>query len=166
MMKSRLILACSVLVAAVLLLGAAPEQRKPAPAFALKDQTGKVHDLEKLRGTVVVLDFGRVICMACQYALVDLGDIDRQYRGKNVAVMSVNLGVPPDIVKRFVTQYKLQYPFLEDPGYQVTRKYEVRTIPYLVIIDRKGRIARTIVGHNSEFKKQISREIDSLLAEK
>ena len=165
-MIRRVALAVCMLTLAVAALGSAPEGRKAAPAFALRDQSGKLHELDKLRGKVVVLDFGRVICMACQQALVDLRDIERQYRGKNVAVYSVNLGVPPEIVKRFVSEKKLQYPFLEDPGYEVTRKYEVRTIPYLVVIDKKGRISRASVGHSPEFKKQISQEIDRLLAEK
>jgi len=153
------------LAAAFAATAAAPE-RKVAPEFALRDQTGKLHELKKLRGKVVVLDFGRVICLGCQQALADLGQLDREFRDKGLVVLSVNLGVPADVVKRFAAEKKLEFPFLEDPGYEVTRLYGVRSIPHIVLIDRKGRAARAFTGYDAETKQALAAEIRKLLAEK
>jgi len=48
----------------------------------------------------------------------------------------------------------------------VTRLYGVRSIPHIVLIDRKGRAARAFTGYDAETKQALAAEIRKLLAEK
>lgn len=165
MLMRRVSLAAVALTLGLAAFAAAPE-RKAAPDFSLKDQKGKPHALKDLKGKVVVLDFGRVICIPCRAVMDDLNVLHSAYANKGVAIYSVNLGVDPGAVQDYVNQKKLKFPFLEDPGYKVTSSYGVRTIPYLVLIDKKGRIYKTQVGHSQDFRKQMEADLKKLLAEK
>ncbi len=140
-------------------------KRPVAPPFSLKDIDGRTHSLKSQKGRVVVLDFGRAICIPCRRVLADLSWLHGQYSRKGVTVYSVNLGVDAAQLRQYARENKLNFPFLEDPGYQVTESYGVQTIPCLVFIDRKGRIAATHTGYNPDFRKTLETEVGKLLAE-
>ena len=96
-----------------------------APAFALKDQTGKLHRLSQYAGQWVVLYFypkdntSGCTKQACGFRdqLPDFGKLD-----------TVVLGVSPDDQKshaRFVAKQNLNFTLLADPDHQVLAKYGV-----------------------------------------
>jgi len=161
----KLVSVVVILLIAVVAFAAAP-QRAAAPEFSLRDLQGRTHTLSKMKGKVVVIDFGRVICIPCRKVMDDLNLLHKAYAGKGVNIYSVNLGVDSETVKRHIADKKLTFPFLQDPDMKVTQSYGVQSIPYLVVIDKNGRISNTHIGYPGGFKDMIESEIKTLLAEK
>jgi cytochrome oxidase Cu insertion factor (SCO1/SenC/PrrC family) len=68
-------------------------------------------------------------------------------------IMGVSVDNEPDPVPEFVRRYSIDYPVLWD-NMGVGGTYNVRGIPTLVLIDRQGRIRRTITGEPNESDLQ------------
>ena len=58
------------------------DQRKPVPAFALKNSDGKTVTSRDLIGKVVLLNFWATECGGCRQELPSFIELDRAYRAK------------------------------------------------------------------------------------
>lgn len=57
-------------------------ERKPAPAFALKDSSGKTVKLKQYRSKVVLLDFWATWCHGCKQEIPWFSGFDKTYRAQ------------------------------------------------------------------------------------
>lgn len=136
-----------------------------APAFALRDTNGRTWQLTKLRGKVVLLDFGSVACLPCQSALVELQRLQDQYGKQGLQVLAVNMDGPMAyLVPRFRAEQRLTYPFLLDKTGIVPNRYRVPGIPFLVLIGRDGRVRATHQGFERGAHARLSRAVSAALA--
>jgi len=101
------------------------EPGKKAPAFNLKDQSGKAHKLSDYKGKWVVLYFypkdntSGCTKQACQF---------RDAKSKYDKAKAVVLGVSPDDEKshaKFVEKFDLPFTLLADPEKKALEKYGV-----------------------------------------
>lgn len=179
MLKSSLIRAVAQACALLfLLIPAACEKKDPAgtppvpaavgsqaPDFSLKDINGKVVRLSDLRGKVVLLEFWATWCAPCKETIPDLIALDKQYIGKDFAVISIAMDEGSGAIKRlqeFSSRHKITYPILM--GSQETSDvYNVRGVPVSFLIDKTGKIVKTHVGLVENYKAVISGEADKLL---
>ena len=130
------------------------EQGKRAPAFALKDQTGKLHRLADYAGRPIVLYFypkdDTPGCTKEACAFQD--NLPRFHKTKAVVL---GISILDDASKaRFAAKYSLSFPLLADDNHAVAEKYGVwqkkslygRSFMGIVrtthLIDREGRVAR------------------------
>ena len=121
-----------------------------APAFALKDQANKIHELADYRGRWVVLyfypkdDTPGCTTEACKFR-DDLGTL----RALNVQVLGVSMDDTQSHA-RFAEKYRLPFPLLADTDGAATRAYgalwSLGPIKFAkrhsFIIDPEGRITR------------------------
>jgi peroxiredoxin Q/BCP len=98
---------------------------KPAPAFTLPDETGKLHSLSDYRGKTVVLYFYPADdTPGCTKEACNFRDDYLKY----LAAGAVILGVSPDDEdshQKFKKKYKLPFPLLADKGHKVCELYGV-----------------------------------------
>lgn len=100
-----------------------PEVGKPAPDFALKDQSGKLHRLADYKGKTVVLAFyPKDDTPGCTAEMCALRDALPQFKEKGVVILGVSV---QDTVskKAFADKYKLTFPVLADTDKAVTKAY-------------------------------------------
>lgn len=99
------------------------EVGKKAPAFTLKDDSGKSVRLSDLKGTPVVLYFyPRDDTPGCTKEACAFRDRSDEIKSLGVRV----LGVSPDSVEshqKFRDKYSLNFPLLADPEHKVAEKY-------------------------------------------
>lgn len=116
-----------------------------APAFALKDPSGKVQTLKALRGKTVVVDFWGTWCLPCHKMMPKLQDLHRRYASKGLVVVGIavadNAGNPAGFMKRNGYTYRLLLS-----GDSVAKAYKAKLLPTLYVIDRNGRIAYRQAG--------------------
>src|SRR5450755_4658269 len=67
------------------------KDRKPAPAFILKDSAGKSVKLSKYRGKVVLLDFWATWCHGCKEEIPWFAEFQKTYGPRGFAVVGVSL---------------------------------------------------------------------------
>jgi len=139
---------------------------QPAPAFALSDLAGRQVSLSDFKGKVVLLDFWATWCGPCRAAMPVLVAVAREYADKGVRYVAVNLREKPEVIRRYLKGAQLEIAVPLDQYGSVARKYGVRGIPTMVIVDKDGVVQKVHVGSSPGLKAELRRTLDALLAGK
>lgn len=121
-----------------------------ATPFRLKDLSGREHSLEEYKGKVVLLDFWATWCAPCRTEMPTFEKLHRELKGKDAVILAVDVGENEEIVARYIDKEKFTFPVLLAEHGEMPNKYNVSAYPTLVVIDKNGRIAETLVGGRSE----------------
>ena len=107
----------------------------------LKTIDGRSVSLQSLRGKVVILDFWATWCGPCRMAIPILIDLQTKYRASGFQVVGIS-DETKEQVAPFAKRQGMNYAVVADPeGSRIGgRAYGVRSLPTLVVIDRKGKI--------------------------
>ncbi len=120
-----------------------------APALRAVGLDGTVWKLSDLRGRVVVLDFWATWCGPCRAVMPALSGIAGQHDESDLVVLGLSDEDRATVRLFQVTEERAgrtyRYPFALDDG-SGRSAYGVASIPTMVLIDRKGRIAAYHVG--------------------
>lgn len=121
---------------------------KPAPALKLKDIEGKSHDLAKLRGKVVLINFWATWCPPCRREMPSMERLSQRFKGQPFVVLAVDVGEDPDTIETFASQLDttLTFPILLDTRSHAMRAWRVAGLPTTFLIDKQGRIVATAIG--------------------
>jgi peroxiredoxin len=121
-------------------------ERTPAPAFSLRDLSGKKLDSKALEGKIAVLSFGATWCSSCTSELRSLENLQARFPN-DIAVYFVAMdGRGEQDVKPYLTKHAHKIRTLLDPKMAVAREYGVRWLPVTVVRDRKGMIVGRAIG--------------------
>jgi peroxiredoxin len=121
-----------------------------APDFTLRDLDGNALSLSGLRGRVVLLDFWATWCGPCRMQMPHLEKLHREFGGRGLVVIGINVAEPPDLVRRFLDANRFTFTALLDPNRVVAARYQARFIPTTVFIDAEGRVAVVQYGWGNE----------------
>jgi cytochrome c biogenesis protein CcmG, thiol:disulfide interchange protein DsbE len=91
-------------------LRAAPSLGEAAPPLVLTDLDGKVFDLAKLRGKVVLVNYWATWCEPCKVELPTLNAFFRRYHNQGLEVIGISVDFKSDIAKVPVAAKSLAYP--------------------------------------------------------
>ena len=156
---------------------AAPLQKKvetePAPYFILPTWDGQVIKSTSLKGKVVLMAFFQTWCPDCQRTNPLLEKLYRKYKDRGFVVLGIShdRGKAKD-VEPYIKKYGLTYPIVLGDFSIAINYLKVSpqrpnfSIPYLVLVDRKGNIAgRFVEGSNEETHdlKKLEERITPLL---
>ena len=123
---------------------------KPAPDFTLADLAGKEHKLSDYRGKNVLLIFWATWCPPCRREIPGLIEL-RKTVGEDKLTMLAISNEAPTLVKKFVTDQKMNYTVLLDKGnmpkpFGVMRIYTTTGIPCSFFINPEGKIKLATSG--------------------
>jgi peroxiredoxin len=140
-------------------------KNKPANlGFTLKDMHGKDVRLSDYKGKVILLNFWATWCGPCKYEIPAFVELQAKYRDQGFVVLGVSTDDPPDKLRTFADQYKINYPVLQ--GRDRTDFVDdawgpMWGIPVSFFIGRNGTICRKQTGLAT--KEQLEKEIKALL---
>jgi peroxiredoxin len=144
---------------------AAPNDRKPAPDFALIDSTGASIKLSAHKGKVVLLDFWETYCGGCMTEIPWYVEFENKYKRNGLDAIGVSMDEDGwKSVKPFLQKMPVNYPIvIGNP--ELAKSYGgLTSMPVTLLIDRDGRIADFHVGMVD--KSVFEGEIRTLLQEK
>lgn len=146
----------------VALLAAA--KRKPLPEVAgetLLPPPARL-DLASLRETPLFIDVWASWCRSCEEEAPMLARLAREHEGR-VQFVGIDTQDGRGAGRAFVRRYRLDFPHLFDPSTTLATKLGVYGIPTMILVDREGRIAATLVGKQGETR--LRRLLQSLARE-
>ncbi|HRY30748.1 MAG TPA: TlpA disulfide reductase family protein [Elusimicrobiota bacterium] len=151
--------------------GAGPKSASPsadpsatgAPAFTLKDIHGKKVSLSDFRGKAVFLDFWATWCPPCRFSIPAIEDLHREFAPRGLNIVGISLDEDPSVVPEFVKENGMNYTVLLGAGSDVADRYQVRGIPAMYLIDKKGNIVRRWIGFDPRLREEWRAAVDALL---
>src|SRR5512140_2730147 len=121
-------------------------QKFKAPNFLLKSYDGKIVELAKLQGKVVIVNFWATWCPPCRAEIPDLVALQEKYKDtlQIIGISEDEGGV--EGVRRFVDEHRMNYPVA-----MLTPEIEklfpgVSALPTSFILDREARVVQKHVG--------------------
>lgn len=119
----------------------------------------------RVKRNVIVLNFFSRSCIPCLREMPTYNTIAEKLAGEAVTMLYVN--VDPDItqqeVQRIIQRRKIQIPVMLPNQTEAVRKYDVISLPRIVVIDKKKKIAKIITGFDAHLGAKLTKTIQQLL---
>jgi peroxiredoxin len=140
-------------------------RRDAAPAFGWTRLDGTPAHSGALRGSVVMVNFWATTCAVCVAEMPALAATHRRFAGRGLQTLAVAMAHdPPARVVRFADSRQLPFDVVIDNTGAIARAFgDVAATPTGFLIDRGGRIARRWTG-TPDFAA-LGGWIEALLAE-
>lgn len=157
----------SVLVLVVCMLATAPgygyEKLKvgdtPPPI-------GRKVNLSDYRGKIVIISFWASWCGPCRKEMATLERLQAAATRDKLVIFAVNWREEPEVFWKIQRAlHGVDLTLVSDSSGNIGRKYDVDSIPHMVIVGRDGRIAAIHVGYGEGAIPALVDEINSLWAQ-
>lgn len=132
-----------------------------AYAFKLPDLEGNIVNLKDYEGKkYVVISFFATWCKLCLEEIPYLEKTQINL-GRQLKIFLINLddGYTNQQIKEFALKHNINLPILMDSEKEVAKRYEVKFLPSLFIIDKEGVIIKKVYGYQENVEKIISETI-------
>jgi cytochrome c biogenesis protein CcmG/thiol:disulfide interchange protein DsbE len=149
-------------------------ERPPAPDLALPvlfpggvlGPAGTDASLADLKGKVVLVNVWASWCVPCEDEAPALEKIWRDYRGRDLVILGIDVRDLTSDATSFIRRHKLTYPSLRDgDGNDTEDAFQTSGVPESFLIDRDGNIAWRFIGplDREPYLTDFRRVIDSVL---
>ena len=139
---------------------------KRATNFRLETLEGETYTLSAMRGKVVLLDVGASWCGPCNMAVPEVKTVYERFSEANdVVVWGINSGEAPHQVRQFLDQHQPPWPMLLDPHREVSKAYQIKAIPFFILIDKAGNWQYSFEGSHLIDGQPLIWMIEALLAD-
>jgi cytochrome c biogenesis protein CcmG/thiol:disulfide interchange protein DsbE len=117
----------------------------PVANVALQTLDGQTLSSSTWRGKVTLVNFWATWCPPCKAEIPDLIALQNKYRDQ-LQIIGISEDDTPDVVRRFVAEFKINYPVVMVTP-EILRAFPgVASLPTTFMLDRDGRIAVKHVG--------------------
>ena len=135
----RLILVALILAALCAFAG--DETGQPAPRFRAKTTAGDQFNNASVKGKVVLFEFWTTWCKYCEGEAELVDDIAKEFAGKGLIVLAVDVLEPDQRVKKYLVEHPRSVPIVLTKDTNLAAMYNAQSYPIYVVIDRDGNIA-------------------------
>jgi len=158
--------------AAVLAFFTLPHYRQGESSVAGKtaedivlDINGKPGHLSDFRGKVVVLNFWATWCPPCVEETPALVQLNQRISSRNGVVLGVSVDEDEVAYQKFILEHGINFPTSRDASKKSAQDYGTVMYPETYVIDRRGKIARKIIGPQDWNSPEMLAYFDVLLGQ-
>ena len=140
-------------------------------SFEFTGMNGNVINTSEYEGKIVLIDLFGVRCTPCQYQMIVLDEIYKNYDESDVVIISIDVwmmfGETPALIEQFIDEYEevdihLDWVFgYDDESGTIYNQYVEQGIPTLIILDKNGNIYYRNAGYTAY--SYLANKIDELL---
>ena len=118
----------------------------PVPALSMTDLDGHTLSSASWRGKVVIVNFWATWCPPCRAEIPDLIALQGKYRDRLQIIGISEDDDSPDVVRKFVAHYKMNYPVVMTTPELRKVFTGVNALPTSFIVDREARVVQRHIG--------------------
>lgn len=140
---------------------------RKGPNFKVENLDGEIVELNNEVGEgPILLSFWATWCKPCIEELAEYKKIYKDYKVKGFKMFAISTDDERTVakVKPFVKSKGFEFPVLLDTNSDISRLYYAQSVPYSVILDKKGMIIYSHLGYmkgdEAKVKEIISSEIN------
>lgn len=148
--------------ASILLLLSPVSQAQKAPVFSLPGD-GVTHDLSKLKGKVVYIDFWASWCVPCRKSFPWMNDMRNRYDRKDLQIIAINLDADKGEAMKFLEKVPASFDIAYDPDGEIAAKYDLQVMPSSYLINKNGEVVFAHKGFREGDTPEIEAKIQKLL---
>jgi thiol-disulfide isomerase/thioredoxin len=131
-----------------------------------KDIDGNAVTISEHRGKVVIVSFWASWCGPCRKELPVLAGVAKKVGPEHLKLIAINYQDQLRPFNQVAAVLKtLPITVLRDSNNKAARKYQVRGIPRMIIIDRSGKVAADHTGYGEDMVPDLVDELNRLLAQ-
>ena len=130
--------------------------------ISFKSIDGRIVNMDKLKGKVVLIDFWATWCGPCVDALPNVKKTYTKFHEKGFEIVGISLDQSRDKLAKFVEKEKLQWPqHFDGQGWknEFAVKYGIQGIPAMWLVDKKGNLV------DMKARNDLDGKVEKLLAE-
>lgn len=131
-----------------------------APDFVAELTNGEKFSLADNKGKVVLINFWATWCGPCVEELPAIEKLQKEY-GDKIEIVAVNYGEDRKTVDEFLKDNNYTFKVAYDDDMAIANEYPSDGIPYLVVVDKEGKVHETMVG-SAGADEQYKRVLRSL----
>ncbi len=119
-----------------------------APSFEVKDAvTGQTLSTSALSDKVIFVNFWASWCQPCKEEMPSIEALYREMANrKDFVMITVLYKDTPDNAFAYMKSMGYSFPVFVDPDGDVSRDFGVTGVPETYIIDKKGKLAKRVIG--------------------
>jgi len=161
-----------ILILAITLLAPSPAKAipkigQPLPEFSVTTPSGQHVSNKNYSDRVLLLVFSTEYCSACKKAIPNIGKLADRYRKNGFYVLGLfsDNSVENKELQEYINTYGTTYPIALFEQRLATERFGMISVPYSLLVDKKGVVAGVYYGFSDKIMKQIEEQIKKLLAE-
>ncbi len=135
------------------------------PNFLLKTEPDSELRLSNLRGSNVVLSFGRHWSAPCLATLLRMQNRKENFERAGIKALAVLTEADKEKIDAIKRKYGLTFPIIPDPAGAIAKRYSIQMWPTLLSLDTKGFVKNVILGAHrnaiADFARFQTKESDS-----
>ena len=137
---------------------------KKVPEIAVNSITGEAIKLYQDKNNFTIINFWATDCPGCIKEMPGLTNVYNQLKGQGLQIIAVSMSYdPPNQVLNFTQKNKIPFPVVLDVDGQIARSFEdIRLTPTSILIDKNGKIIDKVIGEldfnklNALLKKHLN----------
>ena len=153
-----------VLLTLVVLFFLSLATNKKIPEIVVTSITGEAIKLYQDKNNFTIINFWATDCPGCIKEMPGLTNIYNQLKGQGLQIIAVSMSYdPPNQVLNFTHKNKIPFPVVLDVDGQIARSFgDIRLTPTSILIDKNGKIIDKVIGEldfnklNALLKKHLN----------
>lgn len=116
----------------------------------------------------VVLSFFATYCEPCKREMPYLAALFDTYKDKGLEILSISIDKEvekADTLKALAKASNVKFPVLTDRFNIVAKRYFIKKLPCVYVLDGRGKVAMVSVGYDADISKKMLEEIRKALGE-
>ena len=135
------------------------------PEFSFNDESGVFHNMEELKGKVILLNFFATWCGPCMQEMphVQKEIFDKYGKNNNFILLSIGREHSPQEMKDFKAKKAFTFNIIADPNREIYSKFASQFIPRNVLIGKDGKVVYSSIGFDENEFAQLIDKIEAQL---